>query len=129
MINFRPGLKLILGGTSNVFNLTAEAANCNEECTDHTDCIQATCKECVAVGGGVNRCLSCCLNEDELDCISPCYWNATYVQCQNIEGVDCSGIPELPSQSRGVALWGGVAFALALTVFLVYRKKQLSKRG
>jgi len=111
--------------------VTAQAlgAGCNEICEEHTDCTQQTCKECVSVGGGFKRCRSCCANEELEFCFAPCFLNVNYGQCQNIEGVDCSGIPELPKESKGFALWGSVAFVLGATLLLAaYRRKKLLKK-
>ena len=84
---------------------------CGGSCVTHTDC-PTDCKECVNFGGGL-ECSTCCVHDEE-DCQLPCDWKMGYdgnMQCQN-PGVDCSGIPEMPTQNKGLR----VALIAALTV-------------
>ena len=76
----------------------AFGVGCNQACSNHTDCDQETCRECLEIAPGVNRCSSCCDHEEEFDCASPCVWSGD--QCQNVSGVDCSGIPEVPENNK-----------------------------
>lgn len=97
-------------------------AGCNDSCGDHVDCTQETCKECEDIGGGEKRCLSCCRHDDPVDCLSPCYWSGD--QCQNVQGVDCSGIPEVSSKHKGFILWGAAVVASGLAIVLWQRRKK-----
>ena len=103
---------------------TLEAANCNQVCVTSTDCTQETCKDCAEVSPGTFRCRSCCEN-DEFDCVSPCYWTGD--QCQNVQGVDCSGIPEVPKNSRTIVLMSVLLFVLIAVGFSQRLKKKRLK--
>lgn len=109
---------LLLGS----FSAIGFGAGCNQACGSHLDCDQESCRECREVVAGVFRCRSCCDNIDEVDCQSPCVWNGVD-QCQNVSGVDCYGIPEVPSQRKFWAL-----FAILAIVFSGVGLFQLSKR-
>lgn len=109
---------LVFGGISSI----VLGVGCNQACISHTDCDQESCRECQEVVAGVFRCRSCCTNTEEVDCQSPCVWNGVD-QCQNVSGVDCSGIPEVPTQRK---FW---AFVIILAlVFSGIGVFQLSKR-
>lgn len=101
-------------------------ASCNQDCAAHVECEQENCPECREVVLGVYRCRSCCDN-NYAACVvpgSPCFWNGD--QCQNIEGVDCNEIDEVPEGFKSLIL-GVVLLGSFSLLSLVFWKKNKTK--
>ena len=100
---------------------------CGGGCYTYTDC-PTDCKECVNLGGGL-ECSTCCVHDEEAFCQSPCEWKVGYdgnMQCQN-PGVDCSGVPEVPSQHKGLRI--ALIAALMVGGLWGWQKKKIKTKS
>jgi hypothetical protein len=99
---------------------TLSYSDCEDPCSGAQDCVDPHCKGC-DTGFGV--CIDCCTAQTSIECADypGCHWNT--FECENEMGVACSGIAEVPKNSR---TWLLVAFLLAgfgLTAALRLKKK------
>ena len=98
------------------FNQSA-LLGCDEDCSTNgaPDCTDALCKGCYDDGFGSAVCNDCCVEVNQVECVAAgCQWEysaiAGYTECRNESGVDCSGIPEVPTKSK---TWLLIAFSVA----------------
>lgn len=90
---------------------------CNEDCATNgaADCTDPLCKGCYDDGFGAAICNDCCAEVNQVECqAAGCSWEYSNIagasECRNESGVDCSGIPEVPSKSK---VWLLISFSIA----------------
>lgn len=75
-------------------------AGCGDDCITSADCLDNACKYCDP--GAFNTCSTCCDFSDlgASECPSPCIYDSGTGQCRNQAEVDCSGVPEVPTNGK-----------------------------
>ena len=112
--------KFILGAALCLFSLSPLVfADCTQSCPGGpNDCTDRLCQGCYTdIFGDATEfnCQDCCIETSSVTCTeNGCFWEYSGIkgadECRNESGVDCSGIPEVPTQSK---TWLLVAFSVA----------------